>query len=203
MSSVLGASAAVADRVGLFWVSCGPLGGLPRFVGVAATLRRGGRRRGAIRRRRDRPEARANLMRRAPPSVAVVAGAALDPAAPHESIRDVLMARIQNVDAIVPLALDDGPGRSIAIDADQHGRRIERQRDRGSNGQPRSRFSGAGCDHAHAADEMPHRILERRRQRGLREDLSKRHRHCATLARSEARRLADSTITPSQKTLAQ
>jgi hypothetical protein len=54
-------------------------------------------------------------MRRAPPLGAVVAGAALDPAAPHESIRDVLMARIQNVDAIVPLALVTGQAEALRL----------------------------------------------------------------------------------------
>ncbi len=120
-----------------------------------------------------------------------------------EPVREILVARVEDVDAIMALALDDGPGRRVAIDADQHGRRIERERDRGSGGEARSDFSRTGRDHADAADEMPHRLFERRELLGLGRDLSKRHRHCATLARSEVSRLAESTTTPSQKTLAQ
>ena len=59
------------------------------------------------------------------------------------------------------------------------------------------------ADHADAADKMPHRLFERRELLGLGRDLSKRHRHCATLARSEVSRLAESTMTPSQNTPAQ
>jgi hypothetical protein len=45
------------------------------------------------------------------PLGAFVAGAAPDPAAARELIRDVLMACVENVDAKVPLTLDDRPRR--------------------------------------------------------------------------------------------
>src|ERR1700728_3045052 len=97
----------------------------------------------------------------------------------------MLVVRVENVDAIVALTLDDRPRRRVTIDADQHGWRIERKRDGRGNGEPRSR------------------LFERRKLLGLGRDLSKRHGHCATLARSEVSRLAESTITPSQNRLAQ
>src|ERR1700691_4661365 len=115
----------------------------------------------------------------------------------------MLMTPVENVDAIVALALDHRPRRRIAIDTDQHGRRIERKRDRRGHGEAGSRLSGTGGDHAHPAAQMAHTLFERGKLLGLRGYWSKRHGHCAILARSEVSRLTESTITPSQKTLAQ
>ena len=49
------------------------------------------------------------------PSGAFIARAARDAAAPGESIRNLLMARVENADAIVALALDDRPGRALRL----------------------------------------------------------------------------------------
>jgi hypothetical protein len=44
------------------------------------------------------------------PSRTFVARRPVNPAAPGEPVRQILVARVEYVDAIVALALDDGPG---------------------------------------------------------------------------------------------
>jgi len=137
-----------------------------------------------------------------PPPGAFVARGPLDSVPPGELIGNLPVAGVENVDAIVALAPDDRPRRSVAIDADQHGWRVERERDCRGNREPGSGLAGTSGDHADPSDEMSHCVFESRDwDRGR--DLSKRHRHWATLALSEVRRLAETAITPIQKTLAQ
>src|ERR1700722_2133830 len=131
------------------------------------------------------------------PTRAFIALDALDAAASGEAIRDSLMARVENVDAIMALALDDWPSRSVAIDADQHGRRIQGERYRRLDGKSRPRLVGAGGDYADSADEMAHRLPERRCSGNMRWDVSHSHRHPSALLCTS--RLAESTTTPSQK----
>ena len=54
----------------------------------------------------EAPGARGELA----PSRAFVASRPVDPAASGEPVRQILVARVEDVDAIVALALDDGPG---------------------------------------------------------------------------------------------
>src|SRR5580693_9182594 len=83
------------------------------------------------------PRARGEL----PPSRAFIASRPVNSATSGESLRQILVAPTEDVDAVVALPLNDGPRRRLAIDADEHGRRIERKRDRRSGGKARSDFS--------------------------------------------------------------